>query len=72
MIHRDPDYPWMLTSSHKRRRRIGGGREPLFPEEPQKGPAGLTQPLKAAPLPLYPPYSPAAAERVSTEPKMLV
>ena len=51
-----PTTPGMLTSSRKRRRRIRCGREPVFPDEPQKGLASLAQSLKAAPLHLYPKF----------------
>jgi len=61
----------MLTSSRKRRRRIRGGREPVFPDEPQKGLASLAQSLKAAPLHLYPQIPPPPLKRPPTEPKML-
>ena len=66
-----PTTPGMLTSSRKRRRRIRGGREPVFPDETQKGLPSLAQSSKAAPLHLYPQIPPPPLKRPPTEPKML-
>ena len=67
----NPTTPGMLTSSRKRRRRIRGGREAVFPDEPQKGLAILARSLKASPLHLSPQIPPPPLKRPPTESKML-